>query len=340
MGNLFAKEKLKSLSLITLPGGCDGYVWTGESLHLRESPQKKEIRLEERKTDANMYVASKEGDTVLIYGQVDMHLQPILSDFYIPMPHESLTFYKEMGERMEGSITTELAKYFNRHTSSNEVPFYPVPVTTLSGVFKYYNFKEFKNTQKRRQLVKKIRIEEEVPEADPAIEKSVKKQIGVRYGEFKEVLMLAFKKRRVWPIKGLEKYFKEHQKDFQAWKWSSVKNILACIAYTYSTGPWKKLWVQYGYNPTKDQEAYKYQVYMWKNVSKAFVIMDNPEVYEKIKETPEFTQRVFSARTGFLTDKALAYMHKKFSEMAVPEPEKPAEQPDLFHSMDFETLDN
>ncbi|KAI5168256.1 hypothetical protein NEIRO03_1241 [Nematocida sp. AWRm78] len=340
MHNLFIKEKLKSISIISLPGGYASYTWSEDSLYLRESPQRKEIHLEEKRVDSKMFIAVQSTTEITIYGCVSVCMTPILSDFYIPMPSQSVYFYDEMRNRLNGDISDGIEEYFNKYVKSAPIPFYPVPLTTHSGVFKYYNFKELKNTQKRTFLVKKIRIEDDVPETDSSVEETVRSQIGDNYSMFKDVLNRAFSQRPIWPIKGIEKYFKEHQKDFQSWKWSSVKNILACIAYTYSTGPWKKLWVKYGYDPRKDPSTYKYQVYVWKNVSKAFVIMDNPEVYDKIERTEGFTQKVFSVRTGFLTDQALNYMHKKFSEMSMPTPEKSTDKLDLFDNLEFETLDD
>ncbi|KAH9387487.1 uncharacterized protein NEMAJ01_2383 [Nematocida major] len=340
MQNLFVCETLKSASLLVLPGGVGLYEWTGDLLRVAGSPQKKEVRMEEKKLEDNVYIAEKSGTKITIYGHIQAYLVPVLSDFYIPMHMESVEFYGKMQEMLGGSVAAGIETYFNEYIRENSVPFYPVPLTTLSGVFRYYNFKEFKSARSKTQLVQKIRVDEEAPEANPRTEEVVRRQLGSQYGRFKEGLLRAFEDRAVWPIKGLEKYFASNEEVFQSWKWSSVKNILPCIAYTYSTGPWKKLWIRYGYSPVKDPGAYKYQVYVWKNISKAFVIMDKPEIYQKIRETPEFTKDVFDARTGFLTESAMRYMHTKFSEVKVPEPERVEGARDLFDNLDFTTLDD
>lgn len=39
-----------------------------------------------------------------------------------------------------------------------------------------------------------------------------------------------------------------------------VKQCLPSIAYHFLTGPWRALWVKFGYDPRKDPSAKKYQV--------------------------------------------------------------------------------
>ncbi|KAI5192646.1 hypothetical protein NEMIN01_2134 [Nematocida minor] len=340
MQNLFVCAGLKSVSLVHLPGGFDSYAFSGESLYLEGSFQKKEIRLEERKCDSSMYIAEGGLEGVRVYGHIQSIMSPVLSDFYIPMPLSSFEFYHTVSEYLHGDIDGGIEKYFSKYVRDNSVPFYPVPLTTLSGVFKYYNFKEFKSARNKTQLVRKIKIEESMPEPNPATEEAVKKKVGSAYESLKKVFEGLFKERAIWPIKGLEKHFKNNPEAFKMCKWSAAKNILPCIAYTYSTGPWKKLWIRYGYDPTGDPEAYKYQVYVWKNISKAFVIMDRADVYQKIKETEGYRQSSFNVRTGFLTEKALNFLHKKYSEISVPESAKISTHSDLFDGLDFETLDN
>lgn len=340
MQSLFVCGELESASLVYLPGEFSSYAYEEDTLWLKVSTNKREIRLEERKTADALYIGETTTEGVSIYGEVQSVLGPVLSDFYLPMDIASCSFYKKIENYLNTDQAPEsISRYFHGYVKSHSIPFYPVPLTTLSGVFKYYNFKEFKSSRNKIRLVKKIKIEEKIPGPDPATEEAVRGKIGQEYDVFKKAFEKAFIDREVRPIKGLEEYFKSKPEVFHMWKWSSVKNILPCIAYTYSTGPWKKLWIRFGYNPTEHPEAYKYQVYMWKNISKAFAIVDHPEIYEKVKDTDGFRTKRFNSRTGFLTTKALDYIHKKFSEIDVTKPERAPESIKMFDDLDFQILD-
>ena len=39
-----------------------------------------------------------------------------------------------------------------------------------------------------------------------------------------------------------------------------LKFLLPCVAFNYLTGPWRTLWVKFGYDPRIDPTAKQYQV--------------------------------------------------------------------------------
>jgi general transcription factor 3C polypeptide 5 (transcription factor C subunit 1) len=38
-----------------------------------------------------------------------------------------------------------------------------------------------------------------------------------------------------------------------------LKFIIPAVAYYFTTGPWRNLWIRFGYDPRKDRSSAKYQ---------------------------------------------------------------------------------
>ncbi|KAI5189324.1 hypothetical protein NECID01_0519 [Nematocida sp. AWRm77] len=285
---------------------------------------KKKIELECRPAQPNLYVGEMDRSTgkLTLGRKIKSTARPGIGDFLLPSFASSQSFFSSLSSLLSGDVCSLPDEFFNDFSKSGEaVPFFPISTVTHSGVFKQYNFKEFTSERKKVYLAQKIRVEESPPaEPEKTLEKTVQRLVGKHTLKIKKSLEEAFRSRRVWPIKEMESWWSANCAAlFQNVKWSSAKNVLPLVAYTYATGPWKKLWVKYGYNPTRDPLAYKYQVYMWKNVSKAFVIMDNPEILQLISSDACCTTAVFSPKTGFITPEGYSRIYKALSDMAMPQ---------------------
>ncbi|XP_032220097.2 general transcription factor 3C polypeptide 5 [Nematostella vectensis] len=70
-----------------------------------------------------------------------------------------------------------------------------------------------------------------------------------------EEIKRLFNNRPIWSRTALAHHLSSF-KVTQHW----TKQLLACVAYYYINGPWRTLWVKFGYNPAKDPSAKIYQV--------------------------------------------------------------------------------
>lgn len=70
--------------------------------------------------------------------------------------------------------------------------------------------------------------------------------------EVEEKLRALFKKKPIWSRNGLCCNIDSRR--------DNLKYILPLVAYYFITGPWRSLWVRFGYDPRKDPSAKKYQI--------------------------------------------------------------------------------
>ncbi|XP_025114194.1 general transcription factor 3C polypeptide 5-like [Pomacea canaliculata] len=74
------------------------------------------------------------------------------------------------------------------------------------------------------------------------------------YTELLDELKKLFEERPIWGKAGL-RYRLRHNPSAE----KHLKFVLPLVAYFFLNGPWRVLWVKYGYDPRKDPSAFKYQ---------------------------------------------------------------------------------
>lgn len=65
-----------------------------------------------------------------------------------------------------------------------------------------------------------------------------------------------------------------------------LKGFLPLVAYYVITGPWKKLWIEYGFDPKKDINMYKYQRIPIRKLGKYSQLTEFPELINEIEKSP------------------------------------------------------
>lgn len=108
-----------------------------------------------------------------------------------------------------------------------------------------------KNRQTRFGYTIFVSFEDEVP-TKPM--ENAKEYIKVRCGDLSlpDKVAKLFEKRPIWSKNALAA-----QLDCDL---SSLKIVLPYVAYHYLTGPWRSLWVRFGYDPKKNPESKIYQI--------------------------------------------------------------------------------
>lgn len=74
---------------------------------------------------------------------------------------------------------------------------------------------------------------------------------AIAQNEF-DVINELFEKRPIWTLSALKAHIREPPK--------RISNIIACIAFYYTTGPWRNSFVKYGYDPRTNFDSRFYQM--------------------------------------------------------------------------------
>lgn len=93
----------------------------------------------------------------------------------------------------------------------------------------------------------------------PPVETEMKDQCPKNLQEVANMLRALFNNvRPIWTVTSLIAYLK---KDYDYDSSSrELRNVLPYIAFNYSTGPWRKAWVKYGFSPDKTKLSRFYQI--------------------------------------------------------------------------------
>jgi len=73
-----------------------------------------------------------------------------------------------------------------------------------------------------------------------------------------KALMLEFKTRPIWSKDGICLRLGD------SFSRVEIAKHLTCVAYRFSSGPWRNLWIRYAYDPRKDPSSREYQVLLYK----------------------------------------------------------------------------
>ena len=140
------------------------------------------------------------------------------------------------------SRTDTQQDYFYKNDSAKFVP--SKSNKTLIGM----------NRPRRNHNAILVKFEEEMPkqllkEAMDAVQKAI--QNPTILDKFNEVKVL-FNQRPIWSKNALQNKMSVSS--------SLLTLLLPAVAYYYSTGPWRSLWVRIGYDPKSDPHSKQYQV--------------------------------------------------------------------------------
>ncbi|XP_075992614.1 general transcription factor IIIC subunit l(2)37Cd [Anticarsia gemmatalis] len=81
--------------------------------------------------------------------------------------------------------------------------------------------------------------------------KAFKEELNPTIGQEYEAVKKLFEERPVWSLNLIKFRTKV--------RGASLKVIMPCVAVYHKTGPWRSMWVRFGYDPRKDPEARIYQ---------------------------------------------------------------------------------
>ncbi|KAF7683132.1 General transcription factor 3C polypeptide 5 [Astathelohania contejeani] len=239
------------------------------------------------------------------------------ADFYIPIPQETKNYYNELYDRMIYSELDDFLEY-TKSIPLNPIPLYVPPVLSSGSIFQTYQFKNYITQKSSNRQAIQIRIEDSVPEAFTSPNEI---KLRDKYGEdiFKEIKNIIdsfitnnpiFKLRNLHKIILNNDFFKKE--NISIYK---TREFVPCLAYYYTSGPWKGCWVRLGYDPKLHKENFKYQIIGFKRICKARMLYEIEDVYSEINENQNiYTNDVFDYSNGFLKVEALELIKKRLSK--------------------------
>ncbi|EPR78127.1 Tau95 like protein [Spraguea lophii 42_110] len=228
------------------------------------------------------------------YKQVDLY-EFEFSDFYIPNSDFATKFYSnfiqqlknyEIGLDLDHMATFPPEFYFPMSTPS---------IISTSGNFKSFDLKDYQCEQTKKNM----------PYFTKYGEWPIECNMEIISGERNEEAENAFKKlfeiKKIWKFIDIKKDYSHLQK---------YKKYLPLIAYYCTNGPWQTSWIKYGYNPTTDVNAYKYQVLPIKR--KKALYLDEETIAEIESDRNKYLKKECDRKNGYLSDKLIDLIKKKY----------------------------
>jgi general transcription factor 3C polypeptide 5 (transcription factor C subunit 1) len=254
-----------------------------------------------------LHVSIGDGDCTLVGASGSIHQFISPSDYYIPSEGESRSFYYDMYKRFISDNNDSYLEHFSDLSNLKDIPLFPPPLFTVADV---YDNLPVQRNQKKRGIERCLKVKlggqvPNVPSKDYVEEMKSKHDINV-YNEAVDILKKMFE---ISPIIRLSIVERKYDDENQNLKFITLKPFFPLVAYYMVSGPWKRCWVRLGFDPTQNVECYKYQVVYYKNLSKEFVIADEMEVVREIEsDRDKYLNRECTPRTGFLSEKCMAYL--------------------------------
>ncbi|KAG0439290.1 General transcription factor 3C polypeptide 5 [Dictyocoela muelleri] len=119
--------------------------------------------------------------------------------------------------------------------------------------------------------------------------------------EIVKILKILFNDRPIYRYNDLEHQMDEILDNSNISR-HRIKLHLPLVAYFCITGPWKKQWIRYGYDPKKHMDAYIYQRLPLKFLKKGFMIYGNKKILDIINNNKDlYLKNKCDYNLGYLT---------------------------------------
>ena len=238
-----------------------------------------------------------------------IHKFDTAADFFVPIPEESKAFYKEFHENLISSDlerVTQLSQRINEYLENNTFPPLPVPVTSVVSHFENYNSTSSKSSQRDQITAIKIRYGDPIPLEPKANSRDLFKSIcgEETYNVQDSFLSNFILNNPIFRFKQLEEEYKKQPENVKnSLKHSYLKKAITLHAYFCTLGPWNSCWVKFGYDPSKDQENYKFQTIKLKSNDPKIQLCDNEEIINEVEKNKDwYLFKNCDSKNGFISE--------------------------------------
>lgn len=221
------------------------------------------------------------------------------ADFYVGIPEKSKEFYESIHAALIGSDLDDLmSKAIEAHKHAREAGFPEIPLPAVTACSHFENFQSASAVVKGdgypRISVERARYGDPAPEACSAssIETHRKyfteEQFKVQETFYREF----FDANPISRCRGVYEEYEKRDSNFkQVISFNLLKRCISLHAYFIVSGPWRKCWARFGFNPSEHQYCYKYQLIEMRSKRANFMIYQKPEIMAEISKNKSWYLR-------------------------------------------------
>lgn len=216
------------------------------------------------------------------------------ADFYIPIKQDTREFYESIHHSLINSnldILIEKSIEVGKYVRENGFPEIPLPITTTSSHFESFSSAVCKRDSFPKIPIKRVKYGEAVPDSYP--EESfqlLKKYLTKEQFKLQDLFYRTFfATTSIARFKAVADQYEKCELSFK--KSISLNMLKRCIglhAYFTTSGPWRKCWVRFGFDPSLDQDCYQFQLVEMRSKKANFQIFQKPEVIAEVSRNRDW----------------------------------------------------
>lgn len=227
-------------------------------------------------------------------------------DFYIPQEDSARNFYKDLYSTLvhkDLEAVVSMASNVEDMAKREGFPAFNAVLATTTSHFENYSRVSAKNDSPQIIPAVQIRIEEDIPvSCEKNVFESAKLDTREDIFEVQDLFYrYAFGKSPILRFKTVVELYEEYPFK-NGIVLASLKKYIALHAYFFISGPWRKCWVRFGYDPKLDCENYKHQVIEMRSKRANFQIFQKPEIEHEVSKNREwYVLKEFDKMDGFIS---------------------------------------
>lgn len=263
------------------------------------------------------------------------------ADFYVPISEESRKFYESIHQAL---INNDLTALTNKAIEVAQIarkdgfPEMQLPITTTSSHFENFESSISRTDNLSKVPICRIKYGEPIPEN--YLEETyliLKSQITAEQFKLQDEFYKSY--FRNTPISKLRTIINEYEKQDDIFKQIIQLNLLKrCVslhAYFTSSGPWRKCWIRFGYDPSLIQDCFRYQIIEIRSKKVNFQIYQKPEIVAEVDKNKDwYLLNECDPMDGFLSKTLKNLIIYTIDNVGVKEIDKRIEE-----AIDFDVFD-
>lgn len=216
------------------------------------------------------------------------------ADFYVEIPTESREFYESLHSALvdqDISVLFKKATEIDSKIKESGFPEIPVPLTTTSSHFENFETATANLDHFPKIPVTQIKHGDPIPVAPinktrDLLESALTKQ---QYDAQEQFYKDFFSRIQITRFRTVAMSYEEQSVEFK--RKISLNILKKCIgmhAYFVISGPWRKCWIHFGYDPVLDQDNYKYQLVEFRTKKANFQVFQKPEIIAEVSKNKDW----------------------------------------------------
>ncbi|ELA41409.1 uncharacterized protein VICG_01514 [Vittaforma corneae ATCC 50505] len=216
------------------------------------------------------------------------------ADFYVPIVQSTREFYESIHSSLINSnlnVLLEKSIEVKKYIREKGFPEIPLPITTTSSHFENFDSAVCKHDNFPRIPIKRVKYGEMIPDSYP--EESfqlLKKYLTKEQFELQDSFYRSFfTSTSIARFKAVANQYEKCKLLFkQSISLNMLKRCIGLHAYFTTSGPWRKCWIRFGFDPSLDQNCYQFQLVEMRSKKASFQIFQRPEIIAEVSKNKEW----------------------------------------------------